>query len=1003
MKKLFSLLVFGILFCLNSNSQAVVSIHSGDFVNITPLVNPTNSQSTFADCIFDNKYFLWLQFKEIPTQNKKQMMIESGIKFYAYIPENTYIASFPLSYNFESLYYEGVYAVTRQLPVSKIHSSIYDFSKIAWAVTSDNELKINVCYIKEYSAERIITAINNLGISYNIIDSKTVGIISLKTSLENLKKIATIPIVNYIEPITHPAIIEDVAAVSNHRLGAIQTSDNWITGKKIDGTGIVVAMGDDGYIGPHIDFTGRILSNATDVSAGNTHGDHVAGIILGAGNFNPQVFGQARGADLRAYDNYTPYTLFPGIYDDDSVRIVSHSLGQSCNSGYNSNAQTSDEIMNTFPSLMYVHSSGNSGTSSCGGINGFRNITGGFKAGKNVLTVGNLDKSDVIDPTSSRGPLPDGRIKPEITAVGDLVNSTQPDNDFAIFSGTSMACPAISGDLALIYNAYKNKFGGANPEGALMKAIVMNTADDLGNEGPDFIYGFGRINLRRAVNCVEENRYFTGSVTQGTTNTHIINIPTNVAIAKIMVYWSDFEASAGTTKALVNNLNSQITDNNNNITLPWFLNIGTTPTKASCNAAAIKAIDNVNNVEQIQLDNPSSGTYTLSVNGATIPQGPQKYYVVYEYLYTDKIDVVYPFGGESFAPLETQRIRWDATPSGDAFDIDYTTNNGGTWNTIAAGVSDYLRYYDWTVPNTISKSAKIRISRNGVSDASDTTFVILGIPSNVSFTQVCEGTSKITWIAVPGATEYDVFKLGSKYMEVAATTANTNVVISGLASDENWFAVRGKLAPNQANGRRTNAKNHTNTSTVVCTTPVKLISFDVLYSADLVNTKWVVANEIGITKYIVEKSASPNFETIVIVGEVMPNNIINQQVYSHIDNDLKDWKVIYYRLRIIEAGKSTYSNVRSIKVSDKKNAYAQLLQNPVKSIIEIELKNNIPNGNLRIFNSIGVLIEAKVIHNAINGQKISIDANKLISGNYFISIIDNQGNILFNDKLLVTN
>ena len=982
-------------------SQVTVSLHSGEFVNNHPELNPSNEPTEFSNCIFDNRYFLWLQFNKIPTQAVKEELIGTGIKFYSYIPDNTYIASFPVSYDFTKLYSYNVYAVTKQSAASKIHSSMYQLPKIDWAIAADGEVKINICYVKEIAPKMLETAIAKLGVAFTVIDSKISGIISIKTALNNLKAISEIPVINYIEPIAQPGLVEDISATSNHRVSAVQTSDNWITGKKIDGRGVVIAMGDDGFIGPHIDFTGRILSNATDVTAGNTHGDHVAGIILSAGNFNPEVAGQARGADLRAYDNYEPYTLFPGIYADDSVRIVSHSLGQTCNSGYNSSAQISDNIMNAYPWLMYVHSSGNSGTSTCGGLSGFRNITGGYKAGKNVLTVGNLDKSDVIDPTSSRGPLPDGRIKPEITAVGSNVNSTQPNNSFAVFSGTSMACPAVSGDLALMYNAYKNKFGGANPDGALIKAITMNTADDLGNTGPDFIYGYGRINVRRAINCIEDGRYFTGSITQAVSNTHTINIPANVAIAKIMVYWSDYEANAGSTKSLVNNIDAKISDNTSNITLPWFLNIGTTPTKASCNADAIKAIDNVNNMEQIQLDNPAAGAYSLLVAGTSIPQGPQKYYVVYEYLYTDKVDVVYPFGGESFAPADVKRIRWDATPSTDAFDIDYTINNGSTWNNIATGVSNDIRYYDWTVPNSVSKSAKIRVTRNGVSDESDTTFVILKVPATITFTQICEGTSKISWSAVAGATEYDVFKLGEKYMEVAATTSLTNVVLTGLGADENWFAVRAKLAPSQANGRRTNAVNHTNTSIIVCPVPVKLTSFEILYKSNIVSTKWIVANETGVLKYVVEKSATPNFDVVAIVGEMEAKNIASQQTYTLNDRDLKDWKVIYYRLRIVETGKSYYSNVRSVRVNDKKSDYAQLLQNPATSSIVIELKDNIPNGVLKIYNPAGAIIENRIIRNAINGQKISVDANKLTNGSYFVTITDNQANLLFSDKVLV--
>ena len=50
-------------------------------------------------------------------------------------------------------------------------------------------------------------------------------------------------------------------------------------------------------------------------------------------------------------------------------------------------------------------------------------------------------------------------------------------------------------------------------------------------------------------------------------------------------------------------------------------------------------------MEQVQIDTVSAGTYTLLVNGKTIPQGPQKYFIVWESR-DDAIEVTYPSGGE---------------------------------------------------------------------------------------------------------------------------------------------------------------------------------------------------------------------------------------------------------------------------------------------------------------------------------------------------------------------
>ncbi|HPH25196.1 MAG TPA: S8 family serine peptidase, partial [Chitinophagaceae bacterium] len=338
---------------------------------------------------------------------------------------------------------------------------------------------------------------------------------------------------------------------------------------------------------------------------------------------NPNVRGQAPAATLKAFDDYNDFNQFPSLYTIDNARTSSHSLGQTCNSGYNSNARTSDQQIIAYPSLMHVHSAGNSGTTNCGGLTGgWKTITGGFKSGKNVITVANLSKSDFIDATSSKGPLPDGRLKPDVSAVGASVNSTQPDNNFAVFSGTSMACPAVAGNVAILNQAYK-KQNLVEPNSGLIKAILMNTSDDMGNEGPDFTYGFGRINMRRAIECIEGNRFLSGSVVQNGLGTHTIQIPANVFKVKVMVYWVDVAGSVGVSPSLVNDLDATLIAANQTIFKPWQMYAGAVPTNESCNTPAIKGTDTLNNVEQIEIDNPSSGAYQLNVNGTKVPSGPQ--------------------------------------------------------------------------------------------------------------------------------------------------------------------------------------------------------------------------------------------------------------------------------------------------------------------------------------------------------------------------------------------
>ena len=208
---------------------------------------------------------------------------------------------------------------------------------------------------------------------------------------------------------------------------------------------------------------------------------------------DPIAAGMANAAYLYVYsssnNNYS--NAFPALYVNDNVMITSKSYGNGCNAGYTSLSNELDLQINNLPSLVHVFSAGNSGSSDCsyGAGSGWGNVTGGHKQGKNVIAVANLTSTGGLASSSSRGPAADGRIKPDIGAKGTSVNSTVPSNDYDSFTGTSMACPGIAGILGQLYQGYKEINSGINPSSALMKGVLLNSADDLGNPGPDFKHG----------------------------------------------------------------------------------------------------------------------------------------------------------------------------------------------------------------------------------------------------------------------------------------------------------------------------------------------------------------------------------------------------------------------------------------------------------------------------------------------------------------------------------
>ncbi|MBI2730719.1 MAG: S8 family serine peptidase, partial [Sphingobacteriales bacterium] len=396
---------------------------------------------------------------------------------------------------------------------------------------------------------------------------------------------------------------------------------------------------------------------------------------------------------------------------------------------YNEFSMYLDSQTRANDALLHVFAAGNDGLLTCSPYPlRYATIKSGWQCSKNVLDVTNgLGFLQIIASTSSRGPVSDGRIKPEIAAAGNDVRTTFTNNTYNRGFGTSIAAPAVTGVLALLTERYKQLHGNANPKGALLKALLCNSADDMGSPGPDFVAGYGWMNAKKAVEDMEAGQYIFGSLSNGQTATHTINVPANTSVLKVMLYWNDAPASPASSAYLVNDLDL-VVKNGGTDYLPWILN----PSPAGVTNNATTGTDHLNNMEQVTINNPSSGSFNLQVTGFSVPQGAQDYVITYEFIQSG-IELEYPNGGEKMLTDSAETIFWNASDGNTSpFTLEYSSDNGNNWTVIDNNIPSTANLYNWGYSGLVpTAQALMRISRNNTSikDQSDNVFTVLGKPS----------------------------------------------------------------------------------------------------------------------------------------------------------------------------------------------------------------------------------------------------------------------------------
>ncbi len=322
---------------------------------------------------------------------------------------------------------------------------------------------------------------------------------------------------------------------------------------------------------------------------------------------------------------------------------------------------------------------------------------------KNILTVGALTDAvtdGLRDPSAasitaftSWGPADDGRIKPDIVANGFEVYScnTTATNSYAVRSGTSMATPNACGSAALLVDYFDNLFPGQAMRASTLKGLIIHSADDLGRPGPDYQFGWGLMNTRKAADLL--TAYAAGnpiSLTEAMLDpTNTVHTYAGYADGgeplRVTLCWTDPPGAYSTnhddrTAALVNDLDLRL-EGPGGISLPFTLDVEQPEA-----AAATDVPNRVDNVEQVLVAVPVPGHYTITVDyEGALQDGRQWYSLLVSGMVSDSDGDGLPDLWESGFFQDSTNALAEADADGDGMD----------------NLSEYIAGSDPTDPNSV--------------------------------------------------------------------------------------------------------------------------------------------------------------------------------------------------------------------------------------------------------------------------------------------------------------
>jgi len=585
----------------------------------------------------------------------EEKLKEHGVELLEYIPSNTWKARIPVAEVLEVHALDFVNAMGEIYPVDKFPKHVMEKDFNPFTYNNDRMLSLLVTFHKDIPFNRALEILAELSGTTHQMDFITGHRILGRIPKERLRDLAEYDEVNWIEDRPTPKKTGNIDAAAVSNINDVQAAPY-----NLDGSGVGIGEWDGGEVqSDHPDLVGRVT--VIDTGSVSDHATHVAGTMIGSGAGDINAKGMAPAASLYSYD------FWDDVLSEMSSAVVTYGIELSNNSwcyatgwewnyynddlwvwfgdsnfgAYTSVSQAWDQtIIDT--DLIIVKSAGNdrnddgdqaqTGHHHAGDPftvytdyhppDGDFDCIGQIGASKNIITVGAANDFGYMGIFSSWGPVDDGRVKPDIMANGVELWSTCLTDSYCEKSGTSQSTPVVTGAIALIIERYRDVFG-TDPSPTMVKALLIGTAGELGNIGPDYSHGWGMMDVRAAVDLIDGGDTYlkNSSVSNGETVDYPLSVSSTDKVLKVTTVWTDPAGTPGVAKALVNDIDLKLIDPLGLAHWPWKLN------PSSPISPATRGVNSLDNVEQVLVNFPKEGTWTIRITGTSI-QGSQAFAVV---------------------------------------------------------------------------------------------------------------------------------------------------------------------------------------------------------------------------------------------------------------------------------------------------------------------------------------------------------------------------------------